>query len=102
MNFGKRLKALRKDANLSQHELASRAGVSHRAIQDIESGSGNPTLDTLSSLAASLKITVSELCYDPDEKSRAADFVSAAEFLTAFANLPSARRKMVLAMLNKK
>lgn len=53
--LAKRLQALRAKNHLSQHDLANKAGVSFRAIQEIETGDGNPTLQTIVSLAQSFK-----------------------------------------------
>lgn len=52
---GQRLRRLRKAAGLNQHDLAAKAGVSFRSIQEIEGGRGNPTLDTLVILSGALK-----------------------------------------------
>jgi putative transcriptional regulator len=47
--------------HLSQDELASKAGISLRLLQQIESGKGNPTLDTAIALSASLELTGMQL-----------------------------------------
>lgn len=55
------LKYLRTEQGISQKELAQKAHLSFRLIQDIESGNGNPTVDSLHSLAVAFKITVEAL-----------------------------------------
>lgn len=54
-DFGKKIQSLRKQRGLSQEELAAKSGVARRALQRIESGSGNPTVDTIKSLATVLE-----------------------------------------------
>lgn len=46
---------------MSLSELARRAGVSKATLSGIESGRGNPTLDTIERLAIALAIPVSDL-----------------------------------------
>lgn len=66
-DFGARLKYLREQKHLSLRELAKLAGVSHSYIKDIESGRGNPSLNTLSSLARALDISLSKLVEKSDQ-----------------------------------
>jgi DNA-binding XRE family transcriptional regulator len=46
----------RRELNLTQKELAERAGVSQADVSKIERGRKSPTLDTYSRLAAALQI----------------------------------------------
>lgn len=45
------VKAMRKMTGLTQAEFAAHRGVSRRVIQDIERGTGNPSVDSLNSIA---------------------------------------------------
>jgi DNA-binding XRE family transcriptional regulator len=45
------MKAMRKMTGLTQAEFAAHRGVSRRVIQDIERGTGNPTLESMNSIA---------------------------------------------------
>lgn len=45
------LKAMREMTGLTQAEFAAHRGVSRRVIQDIERGTGNPTVESLNSIA---------------------------------------------------
>ena len=45
------IKAMREMTGLTQSEFAAHRGVSRRVIQDIERGTGNPTVDSLNSVA---------------------------------------------------
>lgn len=45
------MKAMRKMTGLTQAEFAEHRGVSRRVIQDIERGTGNPTVDSLNGIA---------------------------------------------------
>ncbi|CAM2139616.1 MULTISPECIES: helix-turn-helix domain-containing protein [Paraburkholderia] len=44
------MKAMRKMTGLTQAEFAAHRGVSRRVIQDIERGTGNPTVESLNSI----------------------------------------------------
>ena len=56
------IKKLRKQNNLSQEQLAKKAGITYSTLIKIESGNNtNPTLDTLTKLAGVFKITIDEL-----------------------------------------
>jgi transcriptional regulator with XRE-family HTH domain len=55
--LGSEVKRLRSERKLSQAALANLSGVRQATISDIEQESGNPTLDTISSLSKALKAT---------------------------------------------
>lgn len=59
--FGKRLRELREDLNLSQEGLANEADVPISQIGRIERGEVNATLSTLSALADALKLPLHDL-----------------------------------------
>lgn len=52
-------------AALTLSDLARRAGVGKSTLSELESGSGNPSLETLWSLASALEIPVSRLLEPP-------------------------------------
>ena len=66
--LGSRLRSLRKERNLTQRELAERAGISVNAISLIERDEISPSVATLQSLATALKVKMS---YFFDEDVRA-------------------------------
>ncbi|MDA2968602.1 MAG: helix-turn-helix transcriptional regulator [Actinomycetota bacterium] len=53
----KELRKLRIKSDLSQDELATRAGIDRKTINRIENGHFSPTLDTITRLSVVLKIT---------------------------------------------
>jgi transcriptional regulator with XRE-family HTH domain len=59
--FGKRLRTMRLQKGLSQHELALNAGVSKNQIGNIERGEVNVTLSTIYLIAMTLKVPIEEL-----------------------------------------
>ncbi len=59
--FGAVLKAWRTRKQLTQEELAERSGLSYKFIGEIERGTGNPTIETVSQLAGALDIEIAEL-----------------------------------------
>ncbi|HVW05946.1 MAG TPA: helix-turn-helix transcriptional regulator [Vicinamibacterales bacterium] len=61
---GKRVKDLRLARNLTQEQLGERASLSYKFVGEVERGIGNPTLDTLASLAAALGVEIVDLVSD--------------------------------------
>ncbi len=59
--FGITLRRLRKDANLSQEELALEADLQRNYVSLIELGKNQPTVTTIFKLAIALKISPSKL-----------------------------------------
>ena len=55
----KQLKDRRESLQVTQDTLAEISGVSLRALKQLESGKGNPTLETLSKLAEALGLELS-------------------------------------------
>jgi transcriptional regulator with XRE-family HTH domain len=58
---GRQLRTLRRRHKLSQERLAERSGLSYKFIGEIERGTGNPTVLTLSRLAVALGVDMAEL-----------------------------------------
>lgn len=54
--LGKRIRALRKEAKLTQEELAERAGLSANYVGEIERGERNPSALALFALARGLGV----------------------------------------------
>lgn len=48
---GGRIRATRKEAGLTQKDLADLAGISERTVRAIETGTGNPALAAVSAAA---------------------------------------------------
>jgi transcriptional regulator with XRE-family HTH domain len=59
--LGANLRALRAERQLSLSELARRSGLSKGALSQVESGGGNPTIQTVFSLSNALQVPVSDL-----------------------------------------
>jgi putative transcriptional regulator len=56
--IGRSVRLARKEAGLKQSDLADLAGVSERTVRAIETGSGNPTLAAVVSVANVLGLHV--------------------------------------------
>lgn len=61
MDFGEKLKQIRKEEGLSQEQLAEKIGVSRQAITKWETGKGLPDVENMIILAEIFKITLDEL-----------------------------------------
>ncbi len=68
MAFAERLKELRKQAHLTQVELAKRLGIGQSSYADWERGKKNPTQENLIKLAQILNVSVDYLIGNSDEE----------------------------------
>jgi len=59
--LGKRIRYLRRLDDLSQEDLAEKAGVSHKYIGEIERGKANLTIDIAEKIATALNIEMTDL-----------------------------------------
>jgi transcriptional regulator with XRE-family HTH domain len=59
--LGKRIRTLRKEAKLTQEELAARAGLSANYVGGVERGERNAGITALVALARGLEVTVTKL-----------------------------------------
>lgn len=69
MEFSERLKELRKQAHLTQVELASKLGIVQSSYADWERGKKKPTQENLVKIAQILNVSVDYLVGNSDEKS---------------------------------
>ena len=72
MEFGERLKELRKARSLTQEELAEAIYVSRTAVSKWESGRGYPSIDSLRELSRFFSVSIDELV-SPGEAIAAAE-----------------------------
>ncbi|GAB6057862.1 methyl-accepting chemotaxis protein [Desulfonatronum parangueonense] len=66
-SFGRRLKALRKQARLTRKDLAARAGISPHHLNKVERGDSGPSFGAIHALAAALGVAPGVLFIGPDE-----------------------------------
>lgn len=59
--LGRAIASARRSAGLTTEALAASAGLEPSAYEAIESGAQPPSLDTIASLAAALRLSVAEL-----------------------------------------
>lgn len=83
MGLGERIRSLRKTAKLTQEELCAAAGFSKKVIQDIESGQGNPTLESLISISDVLKVPTIALFGGDESPARSTLLAAIVEALPA-------------------
>ena len=68
MDLGKRLKAKRKEKNISQEQLAKELNISRQAISKWESGKAYPDIDNLILLRKIFGVSLDELIMEEEEK----------------------------------
>ena len=61
MNLGQNLQAIREKAGLSQSQLATKAGVSIKTLQNWEIGRNQPRLEALVKLAQALEVPLERI-----------------------------------------
>ncbi len=59
--IAEKIRKIRKERNISQEELAFKAGLNRAYVGYIERGERKPSIDTLAKLAKSLQIKLSDL-----------------------------------------
>lgn len=59
--FGSAVRTTRTHQHLTQEALAERCGLSQKFIGEIERGVANPTIETVSQIAAALAVEIGEL-----------------------------------------
>jgi transcriptional regulator with XRE-family HTH domain len=64
--IGKRIAVLRKEAGLSQAELAEKAGLSSEYISRLERGINAPSIQALNTMADFLNVAIRDLLTFPD------------------------------------
>ena len=64
-NIAKNIQYLRREQGLTQARLATRAGLPRTTVTHLESGSGNPTLNSVHALATALQVSIEELLAAP-------------------------------------
>lgn len=64
--FGITLRKARKDANLSQENLALAAGIERNYVSLIERGINQPSIRVIFKLASALNLAASELLYETE------------------------------------
>lgn len=69
MAFAERLKELRKQAHLTQVELAKRLGIGQSSYADWERGKKKPTQENLVKIAQVLNVSIDYLVGNSEEKS---------------------------------
>lgn len=61
VQFGKRIRELRRERGWRQLDLAEQAGISENYVSDLEQGKKEVCLQTLERLAEALEVRISEL-----------------------------------------
>jgi transcriptional regulator with XRE-family HTH domain len=67
--FGKRLRKIRRDKDMTQEQLAEAIGVTMEYISRMEGGRYSPSFQVLEKLAEVLEVEVEEFFHFPKDKS---------------------------------
>lgn len=103
--FGKRLRELRKEKNLSQADVAKLLGVTQQAVGNYESGSRDPDTATLTKLAGYFDCSVDYLLGRTDIRKFSLDIENIAAMrskeLEGYEELPDDAKKMLQAIVKE-
>lgn len=64
------IRRIRSEKSVSASELARKSGISKATLSKLESGTGNPTIETLQSLVSSLDVSLEEILTNKDSRMR--------------------------------
>lgn len=81
MDFGEKLKQIRKKRNLSQEQLADEMGVSRQAITKWETGRGMPDIENIKIISELFKMSLDELIYEESKVDAQKEFTYQSEMI---------------------
>ena len=98
MEYGVRLRQLRKAKGFSMYKLHKESGLSQGHISDLEKCINQPTIETLQRLLTPMGITLAEFFNEEGEVSILSD--KEKELVSGFRPLPDDKAELVLQMIN--
>lgn len=75
MTFAEKLKNIRKQAGISQEQLAEKIGVSRQAVTKWETGTGIPDIENIMAISALFDVSIDELLSNEKTQKEQADFL---------------------------
>lgn len=75
MTFAEKLKSIRKQAGMSQEQLAEKLGVSRQAVTKWETDAGIPDIENIMAISALFDISIDELLSNEKGTKKAADYL---------------------------
>ena len=75
MTFGEKLKSIRKQAGMSQENLAEKLGVSRQAVTKWETDAGIPDIENMMAVSALFDISIDELLSKERETKKQAEYL---------------------------
>ena len=98
MEYGLRLKQLRKAKGFSMYKLHKESGLSQGHISDLEKCINQPTIETLQRLLTPMGITLAEFFNEDGEVSILSD--KEKDLVSGFRTLPDDKAELVLQMIS--
>lgn len=98
--LGQRIAQARKDAGLTQQQLAAALGISQPMLASYEIGRRRLPASLLSPLAEALKVSVSELLDEPTTNGKRGPLPKLQRQVEQVRNLPRSRQKLVTDFLD--
>ena len=97
MDYGARLRQMRKAKGFSMYKLHQESGLSQGHISDLEKGINQPTIDTLQRLLAPMGISLAEFFNEDGEVSILSD--KEKELISDFRTLPDDKAELALRLV---
>lgn len=97
MDYGARLRQMRKAKGFSMYKLHQESGLSQGHISDLEKGINQPTIDTLQRLLAPMGISLAEFFNEDGEVSILSD--KEKELISGFRTLPDDKAELALRLV---
>ena len=98
MEYGVRLRQLRKAKGFSMYKLHKESGLSQGHISDLEKCINQPTIETLQRLLTPMGITLAEFFNEDGDVSILSEREK--ELVSEFRTLPDDKAELVLQMIN--
>ena len=98
MEYGVRLRQLRKAKGFSMYKLHKESGLSQGHISDLEKCINQPTIETLQRLLTPMGITLAEFFNEDGDVSILSEREK--ELVSGFRTLPDDKAELVLQMIN--
>lgn len=75
MTFAEKLKSIRKQAGMTQEQLAEKLGVSRQAVTKWETDAGVPDIENIKAISAMFDISIDELLSNERRTKKALDYL---------------------------
>ena len=95
MTFAEKLKSIRKQAGMSQEQLAEKLGVSRQAVTKWETDAGIPDIENIMAISALFDISIDELLSSEKGAKKPTDYLYERKSVSVWHPIPYPRSRMI-------